>query len=210
MMPNVVSDISDVIENVRTYNAAVAKGELREVIAYVRHWYALKDSDSWRFAPSKFIGYSGITPAIYQREHRELDGRVTVAALKQWFEELPAGHALAEELQKELRQFIASHGKSLNVLAQIHVLKSQMPGPVKKAIASAGEAWRITANADVLAGKPCIRGLRIRVADILEALALGATRAEILEDFPYLEDGDITAALEYAMSSIDHRLIRAA
>jgi uncharacterized protein (DUF433 family) len=43
-----------------------------------------------------------------------------------------------------------------------------------------------------------VRGLRIRISDILELLASGADREEILEDYPYLEDGDITAALEYA------------
>ena len=211
VLPNIVSDLSDVIKNIEIYNAAVAKGELRDVIAYVRHWYALKDDDgAWQFAPSKFIGYADITPAIYQRGHKELDGRVTESALKQWFEEIPEGHVLEGELQRELRRFIASHGKSLNSLAQIHVLKSQLPGPARKKNALAGETWRITANADMLGGKPCIRGLRIRVTDILEALALGATRAEILEDFPYLEDGDITAALEYAVGSVDHRLIKAA
>jgi putative addiction module CopG family antidote len=72
------------------------------------------------------------------------------------------------------------------------------------------ETWRITADAGILAGKPCIRGMRIRVADILEMLAHGASRADILADFPYLEDGDITAALDYAASAVDHRLIKAA
>jgi uncharacterized protein (DUF433 family) len=72
------------------------------------------------------------------------------------------------------------------------------------------QLWRITSDPAILAGKPCIRGMRIRVADILEMLALGATRQEILVDYPYLEDGDITAALEYAMSTVDHRLIKAA
>ena len=62
----------------------------------------------------------------------------------------------------------------------------------------------------MLAGKPCIRGLRVRVADILEMLAYGATRASILEDYPYVEDGDITAALQYAAASVNHRLIKAA
>jgi uncharacterized protein (DUF433 family) len=208
--PNIVTGLSEVIENIGNYNSAIAKGKLRDVIAYVRHWYAFKEGGSWQFAPSKFIGYASITPAIYQREHKELDGRIAESALKQWFEEIPEGHVLKEELQKELRRFIASHGKSLNSLAQIHVLKSQLPDPVRKKSAAAGETWRITANPDMLGGKPCIRGLRIRVTDILEALALGATRAEILEDFPYLEDGDVTAALEYAVGSVDHRLVKAA
>jgi uncharacterized protein (DUF433 family) len=65
---------------------------------------------------------------------------------------------------------------------------------------------RITIDAGVCGGRPCIRGLRIRVTDILDMLAGSATRAEILADYPYLEDEDITAALEYAATQWDHRL----
>jgi uncharacterized protein (DUF433 family) len=57
---------------------------------------------------------------------------------------------------------------------------------------------RITSDPQVLGGRPCIRGLRVRVMDILDALAGGASRADILRDYPYLEDEDIAAALEYA------------
>ena len=57
---------------------------------------------------------------------------------------------------------------------------------------------RITFNQQVLHGKPVIRGLRISVEMILELLAKGATRQEILEDYPELEPVDIQAALAYA------------
>ena len=72
------------------------------------------------------------------------------------------------------------------------------------------ELHRITSDPAVLAGKPIVRGLRISVSDILDLLAAGADRAEILADYPYLEDGDITAALEYASRSANHALIKAA
>lgn len=57
---------------------------------------------------------------------------------------------------------------------------------------------RITLDPQQCGGRPCIRGLRVRVKDVLDMLAGGATRAEILRDYPYLEDEDITAALEFA------------
>ncbi len=57
---------------------------------------------------------------------------------------------------------------------------------------------RITFDKDVLGGKPVIRGLRISVEMILELLAKGATRQEILEDYPELEPDDLRAALLYA------------
>jgi uncharacterized protein (DUF433 family) len=69
---------------------------------------------------------------------------------------------------------------------------------------------RITIDPEVCGGRPCIRGLRIRVKDILDMMAGGATREEILTDYPYLEDEDISAALEYAARATDHPIIAAA
>ncbi len=59
-------------------------------------------------------------------------------------------------------------------------------------------------------GRPCIRGLRIRVADVLEMLAAGVREQEILEDFPYLEAADIRACLEFAASEMDHSILKVA
>ena len=72
------------------------------------------------------------------------------------------------------------------------------------------ELHRITVHPDQCGGRPCIRGMRIRVKDVLEMLASGATREEILEDFPELEPGDITASLEYAAQQSDHPVLRSA
>lgn len=65
------------------------------------------------------------------------------------------------------------------------------------------EVPRITIEAGKCGGRPCIRGLRIRVSDLLSLLAAGASREEILLDFPALEDEDISAALNYAASAVD-------
>jgi uncharacterized protein (DUF433 family) len=69
---------------------------------------------------------------------------------------------------------------------------------------------RITARPEQCGGRPCIRGLRIRVKDILDMLASGVGRDEILADFPYLELDDIAAALEYASAQVDHAVLRIA
>jgi uncharacterized protein (DUF433 family) len=69
---------------------------------------------------------------------------------------------------------------------------------------------RITIEQGKCGGRPCIRGLRIRVSDILEMLAAGATELEILKDFPSLEPEDIKAALEYAAAQAGHLVIRSA
>ena len=52
-------------------------------------------------------------------------------------------------------------------------------------------------------GRPCIRHYRIRVKDVLDMLAAGATREEIFEDYPFLEPVDILACLEYAAEQGD-------
>jgi uncharacterized protein (DUF433 family) len=57
---------------------------------------------------------------------------------------------------------------------------------------------RITINADICHGKPCIRGLRYPVENVLEWLSAGMTVEEILADYQDLERGDILAALEFA------------
>ena len=57
---------------------------------------------------------------------------------------------------------------------------------------------RITINPEQCGGRPCIRGLRIRVIDILDLLANGLSHTEILEELPDLEKEDILAALKYA------------
>ena len=56
----------------------------------------------------------------------------------------------------------------------------------------------ITINPEQCGGRPCLRGTRVRVPDILNLLASGASREEILQAYPYLEAEDITATLEYA------------
>ena len=67
---------------------------------------------------------------------------------------------------------------------------------------------RITVSRDVYGGRPCIRGMRIRVKDVLDLLAAGATHEEILADYPYLEAEDITAVLELAARQNDHLVLR--
>ena len=62
----------------------------------------------------------------------------------------------------------------------------------------------------ICAGRPHVRGTRVRVSDILQLLASGVSPAEILDDYPYLEDADLSAALAYGATAIDHRIVIAA
>jgi uncharacterized protein (DUF433 family) len=72
-------------------------------------------------------------------------------------------------------------------------------------------SWRnrITVNPDQCGGRPCIRGMRIRIIDVLELLASGLTQAQVIEELPDLEKEDIEAVLRYASTKFDHPVIAA-
>jgi uncharacterized protein (DUF433 family) len=67
---------------------------------------------------------------------------------------------------------------------------------------------RITVEEGKCGGRPCIRGQRIRVTDVLELLGAGASFEEILRDYPFLEREDIFAAIDYAAYQTDHVVLR--
>jgi uncharacterized protein (DUF433 family) len=69
---------------------------------------------------------------------------------------------------------------------------------------------RITFEPGKCGGRPCIRGLRVPVTDILGMLAEGVSHEEIVKDFPYLEPDDIKAALAYAADQSDHAVLQTA
>lgn len=67
---------------------------------------------------------------------------------------------------------------------------------------------RITIEEGKCGGRPCIRGQRIRVTDVLELLGSGSSFDEILADYPSLELEDILAAIDYAAYQTDHVVLR--
>jgi uncharacterized protein (DUF433 family) len=64
---------------------------------------------------------------------------------------------------------------------------------------------RITTDPDLMDGVPCIRGLRVPVATVVGMVADGMSTADILRDFPYLEEADIGEALRYAAEAVRER-----
>lgn len=66
---------------------------------------------------------------------------------------------------------------------------------------------RITIDPAVCGGKPCIRGMRIRVQDVIDLLASGLSTEQVLAELPDLEADDIRAALAYASSTVSHDLV---
>ncbi len=68
---------------------------------------------------------------------------------------------------------------------------------------------RITVDPEQCGGRPCIRGMRIRVSDILDLLSHGLSPEQVLEELPDLEIEDIKASLRFASRRIDHPVLAA-
>jgi uncharacterized protein (DUF433 family) len=69
---------------------------------------------------------------------------------------------------------------------------------------------RIVIDPEVCGGRPIIAGTRMRVVDVLDALAEGASTDELLADFPYLAREDVNACLAYGARAVDHAVVQAA
>jgi uncharacterized protein (DUF433 family) len=68
---------------------------------------------------------------------------------------------------------------------------------------------RITVDPEQCGGRPCIRGMRIRVTDVLDLFSAGLTASQILEEMPDLVEEDVKACLQYASRRIDHPVVAA-
>ena len=68
---------------------------------------------------------------------------------------------------------------------------------------------RITVNPDACGGRPCVRGMRIRVSDVLDLLASGLSTTEVLAELPDLSAADIAACLRFASRRLDHPVLAA-
>ncbi len=66
---------------------------------------------------------------------------------------------------------------------------------------------RITVNPRQCGGRPCIRGMRIRVTDVLDLLAAGLSREQVIDELPDLEPEDVDACLRFASRRIDHPVV---
>jgi uncharacterized protein (DUF433 family) len=210
-----VSSPQEAADNILRYGSEVhANARLRERAGYVRSWYARKgDSGHWQFAPSKFIGYRNPTAKDYlagSGKEGKRDGRQTERVLSEWFTLLETGSRLERELTAALRQFLSEIEQAPNARARISVLNSEIDRAPPASISADDILNRISSDPAICGGRPCIKGTRMRVADIVEAIAHGASQQELLADFDYLTEKDITAALLYAARATEHRIVRTA
>jgi uncharacterized protein (DUF433 family) len=207
----VVTSFDEVEDNIRTYMESVAKHpELAARIKQHPAWYGIRgESGDWMFGPSKFIGYREAGAANYLSNYDRRDGKETEPVLSAWFEQVDGGTALGRELRDAFISFAEAFGKSPNVRWRVSVPKEYLNVRSGRDNAELARE-RIAFDPGICGGRPHIRGTRIRVSDIITALASGDSVDELLADFPYLSAEDISAALHYAAGAVDHRVLVAA
>ena len=113
-MPALATSLRVVLLSISRFEDEVRRSpELTNRLAYARAWYAHRDENGrWRFGPSKFIGYEGLTADEYMElSRRGLDGRRTETQLSQWFTEVHPSSELHEELGSLLSAMLAEYGK---------------------------------------------------------------------------------------------------
>lgn len=208
--PSLVTAVAQVEANIREYrNECRRNPTFLSRAAYARAWYAIKDEDTgnWLFGPSKFIGYENNTSKNYlATSNVSADGRETEPRLQQWFDLVDEGSTLGRELHAALAAYLGDE-VGPNRLARISVRKDvSLSQPRRQCF----DFTRISARPDICGGRPCVRDTRVRVSDILDMLANGASETEILADYPYLEAADISTCLAYAARAADHVVLRAA
>lgn len=123
----IVTRAEQAVENIRTFQQEIeANGrdnELVRTLSHFRSWFVLKENALTLYAPSKWVGYLGLTAEEYGANNVEMDGRKTEAALRGWFAEVPAGPEQSE-LMEGLNEYLANFDKKPSTLARVSVLRA--------------------------------------------------------------------------------------
>ena len=122
------------------------------------------------------------------------------------------GSRLERELIGALEEFLARFGSRARSECKIRVVSESEPDVTLAPRRNGDHALlaRISSDPRICGGRPCIKGTRMRVVDIVEAIALGTTKEELLQDFDYLTADDIAAALLYSARASNHRVVQTA
>ena len=214
MSISLVTHVDQITRNVTIYQEEVRKSAgLNARIARTVWWYAIPTMSGWQFAPSKFVGYINLDASKYLKQAQSLDGRDTEKAMRDLFATVDPQSPLFNELRGALEVFTQSLGSNIGgrfkgIRVPPDVLSAIAPN--RRIACDASVSARIASDPEICGGRPRIRGTRVRVSDIIEMLADGATREEIVQDYPYLSLEDIAAALAFAARAVSHAIVRAA
>jgi hypothetical protein len=109
--------------SIRQFQSEImASTGLQERLGYARSWYILKVDENYLYAPSKWVGYAGMTADAYVSSSREMDGRKTEFALKAWFEAIPRDTAAHNDHLRNLGEFMSQFGKTPSTETRFSIL----------------------------------------------------------------------------------------
>lgn len=216
--PILVRSAEEAVANIENFASEVSSSPaLQARMGRVRAWYAHRSARGvWLFSSSKFAGYRGNSAAQYLRTYNikgGAHGAETEATLEEWFDVVPPHTRLWRELFDALSDLLALWNRRPRMEVRISVLKQSAElrsGSLENGFERGNVISRISVDPRICGGRPCIKGTRMRVSDLVDMLAQGVSREEVLGDFPYIADEDISAALAYAARAADHRVIQAA
>jgi len=214
-MRKLVFSPDQVASNIRRFADEIAgSAEMQSRLSQVHDWYALRLHDrSWAFGPSKFVGYRDNTIKKYLENYRtHANGGETEHALDPLSIEVDSESRLERELTSALKEFLDRWSRKPRRGSQIRLVSEEKPDVAIAPKRKTDEALldRISSNPNICGGRPCIKGTRMRVIDVVEAIAHGATQEELLRDFDYLTAEDVAAALLYAAHASNHRVVQTA
>jgi uncharacterized protein (DUF433 family) len=214
-MRKLVSSTAQVASNIRRFADEIAgSAEMQSRLSQVHDWYALSlHGEAWAFGPSKFVGYRDNTIKKYLENYRtNANGGETEHDLVPLSIKVDRGSRLERDVTSALAEFLDQWGRKPRRGSQIRLVSEAEPDIAIVRTRKIDDALldRIASDPDICGGRPCIKGTRMRVVDIVEAIAHGATQEVLLHDFDYLTADDIAAALLYAAHASNHRVVQTA
>jgi len=125
-----VQSTQEAIENITLFNSLLqdekGRSHLVRLLPHVQSWYAVKTAEGYRFGPSKFIGYAGMSAELYASETGaggRLDGRVTEKKLSPWAVPVSEEDARFAQLNTALARFCAAYGTFPNSRSRISIFE---------------------------------------------------------------------------------------
>lgn len=212
-MPTLVSNPDQVAANIRRFAEELEQSpEMQSRLSLVHDWYALRlGPERWAFGPSKFVGRRDNTIKRYLETSQE--GPISSEkALGGLSTAVDPGSRFERELISALEEFLARWNRKPRSGCRFRMVSENELEVTLTPRRTNDQALlaRISSDPRICGGKPCIKGTRMRVVDIVEAVAHGASQEELLRDFDYLTAEDIAAALLYAARASDHRVVHTA
>jgi hypothetical protein len=122
-MPHLVTQASQSVDAIKKFQSELdASTILQDRLGYARSWYFTQIGDDYIYAPSKWIGYVGMTADVYVGISKEIDGKKTEAVLKQWYDVISVNSRIHSLHLNNLKKFLSQYDKSPSSAVRFNLL----------------------------------------------------------------------------------------